>query len=252
MEMLRLSNRLEVSVVAASLDISEATVRRLFAQLEEQGKAIRVIGGVQLAPPYAYDYSYRVAAQHRSREKEAIGRRAAELVEENDRLFLDSGTTVLKLAEALSLRLQSGDLSDLIVLTNSLFLIDALARHCKVILIGGEIRHERRDVCGTVAEKSLAMFHVTKAFLGADAVHVRRGFMTTDDRTAMMSELVVNRADAVYVLADSGKFRATSFMTYGPLTTARCIITDRGLPEKVRAEFVKAGARVEVVPAAPE
>jgi len=245
MEMLRLNNRLDVAGVAASLGVSEATVRRLFARFEEEGKAIRVFGGIQLAPPYAHDYSYRVAASHRSREKEAIGRWAAELVESNDRLFLDSGTTVLKLAEALSLRLQSGSLRDIVVLTNSLFLIDSLARQCKVILIGGEIRHDRRDVCGAVAEKSVAMFHVTKAFLGADAVHIQQGFMTTDERTAKMNELIVARADAVYVLADSHKFHTTSFVAYAPLAAARCIVTDGELSEKVRADFRQAGVSLE-------
>jgi DeoR/GlpR family transcriptional regulator of sugar metabolism len=247
MEMLRLNNRLDVATVAESLEVSEATVRRLFSRFEDEGRAIRVFGGIQLAPPFAHDYSYRVAAAYREREKAAIGNRAMEFVERDDRIFMDSGTTVLKMAEALCLKLQEGSLHNIVVVTNSLFLIDTLAKYCRVILIGGEIRVERRDVCGPVAEKSLSMFHVNKAFLGADAVSRQRGFMATDERTAKMNELIVERADRVFVLADSEKFRTTSFMTFAPLSAASRIFTDSGIEEKVYSECVKSGVNIDRV-----
>ena len=191
MEMLQLNKRLDVKTVAESLGISVATVRRLLARLESDGKVIRTHGGVRLSPHLGTDYSYYLSATHRSREKTLIGRAAAEIVVAGDRLFLDSGTTVLKLAESLSLRLQSGSLTNIVVLTNSLALVEALARWCKVILVGGEVRVERRDVCGPITEETLRQFHVSKAFLGADAVHIRSGFMTTDERTAKMNEIVL-------------------------------------------------------------
>ena len=118
MEMLQSQKRLDVRTVSDTLEISEATARRLFTQMEEEGKILRVHGGVQLAPPLGNDYSYRLSSHHRSREKTAIGRAAADRVLSGDRVFLDSGTTVLKLAEALSLRIQTGLLKDLVVLTN--------------------------------------------------------------------------------------------------------------------------------------
>ena len=143
LEMLHSSKRLGVKSVARSLAISEATARRFFSQLEEEGKVIRVHGGVQLAPQLGNDYSFRVSAAHHQRQKQLIGARAAELVRDNERIFLDSGTTVLKLAETLSLRIQTGVLKNLVVLTNSVTHLETLARWCKVILIGGEIRVER-------------------------------------------------------------------------------------------------------------
>jgi DeoR/GlpR family transcriptional regulator of sugar metabolism len=247
LDMLRVSQRLKVRTVAEGLDISEATVRRLFTRLEEEGKAIRVFGGVQLAPPAAYDYSYRMSAQQRAKEKTEIGNAASQIVESNERLFLDSGTTVLKLAEALSLRIQASSLHNIVVLTNSLTLIETLARYCKVILVGGEIRVERRDVCGTVAEKALMMFHADRAFLGADAIHQARGFMATDERTARMNEVIIERTERIYVLADSSKFHTTSFITYAGLDAAETIFTDGSLEEATVAEFTAAGAHIRRV-----
>lgn len=247
LEMLQHNRQLDVRTVAESLAISEATVRRLFAQLDRDGKVIRTHGGARLAPQMGTGYSYYLSAQHRGREKSAIGRTAAELVFPGDRIFLDSGTTVLKMAEALALRLQSGSPGDIVVLTHSLALAETLARWCKVILVGGEVRVERRDVCGPITEDTLRQFHVTRAFFGADAVNLRHGFMTTDEQTAKMVEIILRRAVHAYVLADSEKFGRSSFCRYAALEDAETIITDGGIPDEVLREFTAAGARIEAV-----
>lgn len=247
LEMLQSRQRLDVRAVSKSLSISEATTRRLFSELERQGKVIRVHGGVQLAPQLGYGYSFRLSAAHRQHEKSLIGAKAAELVHSGEHIFLDSGTTVLRLAEALALRLQTGGLKDLVVLTNSMTHLETLARRCKVILVGGEIRVERLDVCGSLAEANLALFHVNKAFLGADAVSLTGGFMTTDERTAKMNQLVVERSEQVYVLADSSKFGRSSFVRYASLRQVQAVYTDAGIGRETLRRFTEAGARIQIV-----
>ncbi|MEW5814290.1 MAG: DeoR/GlpR family DNA-binding transcription regulator [Spirochaetota bacterium] len=247
LEMLQVNKRLDVKTVAESLEISEATVRRLFAKLEHEEKVIRVHGGVQLAPELGYDYSYRISSLHRSKIKTTIGNHVAETIHDNERIFLDSGTTVLKLAQALSLRIQAGTLKNIVVLTNSLTHIETLAKWCKVILIGGEIRVERRDVCGYIAEKILQMFHVESAFFGADAINLKGGFMTTDERTSKMNEIVIEHADKNYVLADSEKFNKSSFITYAHFNAVDLIYTDKGLRKEVLETFRNAGARIALI-----
>ena len=247
-EMLQDQRRIDVAAASKTLGISEATVRRLFSHAEKQGKVIRVHGGVQLSPLAAHDYSYRTAASFRSRQKTFIGEAAAGFVSDNDRIFLDSGTTVLKLAEALSIRIQTGQLKNLVVLTNSLTHIETLASWCKVILIGGEIRVERRDVCGSIAEKTILMFHVDKAFFGADAVNIPSGFMTTDERTSRISELLTARAAQWYVLVDSQKFDRHSFVSFAPVNEAHAIFTDEEITAEQKQRYQDAGARFQIGP----
>lgn len=248
LELLRLNKRLDVKTVSESFDISEATVRRMFTLLAREGKLIRTHGGVLLAPHLSTDYSYFISASHRNREKTLIGKAAAEIITNGDRLFLDSGTTVLKLAEALSLRLQSGTLSNIVVLTTSLVLVEALARWCKVILVGGEARLERRDLCGPLSEENLRQFHITRAFFGADAIHLRGGFMTTEEWTAKMDEIALKNSNHAYVLADAEKFNRDSFIHYADLGQIELVFTDASLPADVAQEFTNAGARLRIVP----
>jgi len=241
LEMLQVNQKLDVKTVGDALKISEATVRRMFSQLEEEGKVIRTHGGVQLAQELGHNYSFRISAQHKSKEKIAIGNAAAGLVRENDRIFLDSGTTVLRLAEALNVKIQTGELNNVVVLTNSLTHVETIAQKCRVILIGGEIRAERRDVCGSIAEKVLKMFHVDKAFFGADAISLTGGLMATDERTARMNEIVITHAEATYVLADAEKFEKKAFVTYAELDAITSIITDENIDKEVYDRFTENG-----------
>jgi len=78
MEMLQLNKRLGVTTVADTLGVSVATVRRLLARLESDGKVIRTHGGARLSPHLGTDYSYYISSTHRSREKALIGRAAAD------------------------------------------------------------------------------------------------------------------------------------------------------------------------------
>jgi DeoR/GlpR family transcriptional regulator of sugar metabolism len=246
LEMLQLSRRLDVRTVADSLEISEATARRFFSQLEKEGKVIRVHGGVQLAQQLGYDYSFRTQAARMQEQKSLIGARAAELVHDREKIFLDSGTTVLKLAETLSVKLQTGELKDIVVLTNAISHVETVARWCKVILVGGEIRADRLDVCGSVAEKTLMMFHLDRAFFGADAVNMSGGFMTTDERTSTINEIVVERAKRSYVLVDSSKFDKTSFIRYASLEQIDTILTDSGIKREILDRYRDAGARIQI------
>jgi DeoR/GlpR family transcriptional regulator of sugar metabolism len=236
--------RLDIATVVNSLKISEATARRLFTLLENEGKVIRVHGGVRLAPELEYDYSFRRLASSRKEQKSAIGETATEIVKDGDRLFLDSGTTVLRFAEALYQKIQAGELKGISVVTNSLSYIETLSDCCKVILTGGEIRTERRDVCGSVAEKNLSQYHFDKVFLGADAINLKEGFMTSDEKTAEICRIAISNSEQAFVLADSEKFNRKSFVSYADIGNIREIVTDDNLDMKTRKAFENKGIKI--------
>jgi DeoR family transcriptional regulator, fructose operon transcriptional repressor len=246
LELLQTRKRMDVREVASELAVSEATARRLFGRAEQQGKVIRVHGGVQLLSRRDVDYSYGALLTHRSRQKILVGSAAAELVQTNDRIFLDSGTTVLRFAEALAARMETGQIGDVTVLTNGITLVDVLAPFCRVILLGGEVRTERRDVHGVVFEKTIGLFRVNKAFLGVDGIDLERGLLATDERTSRMNEMVIARSDATFILADSEKFDRTSFVSYGPLRAVDAIYTDPDIAPEVLERYAAAGVRVVV------
>lgn len=239
LDALEVRTKLNVPEVTKLVDVSEATARRLFVQLEKEGLVIRTFGGIQLRRSAGASYSFTASASRHTTEKLAIGNRAVQEIASGDHLFLDSGTTVQAMALALARRLEQGGLEDIRVLSNSLILTDMLSPFCKVVLIGGEVRSERRDTCGFVAEEMLKRLHVKKAFLGCDALHFGSGYMTTDERTARMNEIIISNASRVFILADSSKVGEASFVSYGPLECADACIIDSGL-DRERADRLSA------------
>ena len=247
LDALSIEKKMNVSEASALIGTSPATTRRFFSRLANEGSAVRIHGGIQIVPEVKGTYSYVLSNTSRVREKARIAERAKELVSSGDLLFLDSGTTILKLAEALVPSLESGELTDLVVITNSLLNYEKLAEYGKVILVGGEIRLSRRDTFGQLAENALKSLHMHKSFFGADAIHQSRGLMTTDEWTNRMNNIVGKNTEEIYVLADSAKFGKSSLMTYAGLGEVKLIITDDGISEDDLAIYRENGARVEVV-----
>jgi len=247
LELLQFYKRLDIKEVSDRLQISETTARRMCSKLEMNRKVIRTHGAVQLLEIYLNDYSYHNKEMKFLNEKVAIGNYCASLIKSGERIFCDSGTTVYHFVMALVNRVKKGEIHDMVILSNSLANFDPIAEYCKVILIGGEVRLSRFDVCGSVAEEVLNKFHVSKAFLGADTVHSVKGFMTTDERTARMNEIVLADADTSYILTDSSKFEKTSFISYAGPETIHEVVTDWNISEEVRELYTQTGFPLKVL-----
>lgn len=244
LEMLSEMKRIDVKTVVDALKVSEATARRLFADLEKQGRLIRVHGGVQATIEGAPDYSFRLSNVHGVLEKTAIGEEAAKCVNTGDCIYLDSGTTILKMAKALATRLKLEEIRNVSILTNSLPCIESLGEITDVIFSGGIYRPSRRDFCGPLAEKNLTLYRFDKAFLGVDAISSAGDLLTTDDRTAVLNEMVIRNSVESFVLADSSKFNEKAFVAYARMGNMKTtLITDKnlkpGILKKIRGMKVK-------------
>jgi DeoR family transcriptional regulator, fructose operon transcriptional repressor len=247
MELLQTYRRLEISQVADWLEVSETTARRMCTKLESTKKVIRVHGGVQLSEQYINDYSYHNKELHNLHEKVAIGNYCASLIKSGERIFCDSGTTIHQFVLGLVNRIKAGEVGDIVILSNSLANFDPIANYCKVILLGGEVRLSRLDVCGSVAEEVLKKFHITKAFLGADAISTNKGFMTTDERTSQLNEIVLSDAETSYVLVDSSKFDKSSFISYAVPEMIDEVVTDWNLDAAIKTKFEQLGYTIKAV-----
>ena len=245
LELLKRKNTLTLADAMELLGVSESTVRRLFIRLENSGVAVWRYGGIQLLHDSpAVDYLYEQVEGQFVSQKRLIGRQAAQMVENGDVLYLDSGTTMACLCTELAARLATGEITTLTVFTNSLVNLEILGAHMTVNLIGGEYRANRRDFCGYLAEETVSGLHFTKCFLGTDGFHLRYGFTATDFYTARLNELAIGNADQRYVLMDSSKFMAASVVSYSREHTIDGVITDRVPAESLAQRLSELGTQL--------
>lgn len=250
MALLRVSGKVSVSEAMILLGVSESTVRRLFAKLENDGLAARTYKGIRIniVSGMREAYSFERSELCRATEKTEIGERAEALIESGDTLYLDSGTTVLKLCTAMARKCVSAKrggedakyaekYSNVTVFTNSLANLNLLKDHMKVHLIGGEFRAYRQDFCGYLTEEVIKKVHFTKCFVGADGYSVDNGLTASDFDTARINQLVVLGSDKRILLADTSKYKHTSVIHYAQMSQINVIVTNRGLSAEAIAEF---------------
>ncbi|MDD3155134.1 MAG: DeoR/GlpR family DNA-binding transcription regulator [Victivallaceae bacterium] len=240
--MLREKESVTLEEAVKALAVSEATARRLFIKLEQEGQLLRTHGAVRLHQAFLSEYSYRLSESTRAEEKKRIGCCAAQQIQDAENLFLDSGTTVMHFAVAIAKRLQMKELHDVRIVTNSLVCIDLLAELCPVRALGGMVRASRHDICGPVSERELQNYSFDRAILGADAVALNGALMTTDESTAALNALAAMRSCHVMVLCDSSKYNRSALVQYAVAEKERfSFFTDKGLSEQIARRLRELG-----------
>ena len=200
---------------------SEATIRRDLNALAKQGHLSKVHGGAVLAESEFQGKEQDVDTKNllHQEEKERIARYAAGLVEDQDVVFLDAGTTTYRMVEYLKE-------SKAIFVTNGVACAQRLLElGLRGYILGGCLKGGTGAVVGAQALEGLEQYNFTKAFLGINGITISQGFTTPDPEEAAVKRKATQQAYLTYILADSSKFDKVTAAAVIPLEKG-CIITE--------------------------
>jgi DeoR/GlpR family transcriptional regulator of sugar metabolism len=233
-----------VEELAATFDVTASTIRRDLAHLTAEGRLARTYGGAMalLAHP---ESSLRQRLGEAYEATHAIARWAASQVRAGETILLDAGSTVGVLAHELR------RVTPLTVATTGLTALEALADvdEVHVECLGGTLRHLSRGFVGPLTEAALERMSFDRAFLGADGVTADGGICEAELDQTRLKELMVRRADTVYVLAHAAKLGRRPFHSWAQLAGPWTLVTDDDVRPEAVAPFVAAGVDVVVVDA---
>lgn len=210
-----------VTELTKLLDISESTARRDIIALDRAGRLTKVFGGAVLAGPdfVSAEPTVMQKAELNREEKKRIAGYAASLIEPQDFVYLDAGTT-------------TGYMLDFIEKTNATFVTNAVAHAQRiaangmhVLLIGGTLKSSTEAVVGTMAALMLKDYHFTKGFFGTNGVSRAAGFTTPDANEALVKKTAMEQCRKAYILCDHSKFHVVSSVTFASFS-AGTILTD--------------------------
>lgn len=237
-EIVNNGNSARVSELAITFDISESTIRRDLMELQNSGLLLRTHGGA-LSRNTSFEPSYYEQENEYIKEKESIGKMAADLIKDGDTVLLDSGTTVTYIPKYITAK-------NITILTNSVPLIWELSKYedIEIIIIGGSIRTKTKVMVGPLAEMSIKQFCVDKVFLGANGISLQTGLTTPDILEANVKKTMLSISKEKYVVADSSKFEISSFAVVCNLLEINCIITDKNLTQNEAEEYIKHGVNI--------
>ncbi|MEU8827973.1 DeoR/GlpR family DNA-binding transcription regulator [Streptomyces sp. NPDC048636] len=192
---------LPIGEIASRLDISEATARRDITELGRAGRLTRVYGGAVAAPTPDEERPFSEVEVDDLAEKQAVARRAAELVADGDVVLLDIGTTTLQLAKRLRGR-------PVTIVTSNLAVYDELRDdpHITLILLGGQVRANYRSVVGFLTESNIRQLHVGRLFLGASGVLPDGSVLDSTHVEVPVKRAMLEATREVVLLVTTGKF----------------------------------------------
>jgi DeoR/GlpR family transcriptional regulator of sugar metabolism len=228
LEQLLRDEKVQVPVLAELLNVSTETIRRDLERLDKEGKLKKVYGGAVKAGSDSWEPPFEQKTAMNAKEKRAIGKMAASLVENGDSIMLGNGTTTLEIIRYL------GSKKNVTIVTHSTaaMLLAMELFHGRIIFIGGEVNVSQKSANGPLAELMLQHLKVNKAFISAGGVSGIDGITDYDLNEANISRKMMDRADDVIILADHTKMGKTTFAHICGLNEVSVMISDNNCPEE--------------------
>lgn len=210
---------------AELLGVSEMTVRRLVAS---HADVFTYLGGhIVRAASVGADAGYVLAQEEGSHAaaKAAACAHAMKLIEPEDTVFIDCGTTLEHLA-----RLIPEDLP-LTVICYSLGIANLLTIKpaCRLFMLGGLFHPVSASFGGPATAQSLANFGISRAFISAGGVDKRRGVSCSNLHEVPVKQQAMQSAQASYLVVDESKFDRLRPALFARLADFNGVISESGL-----------------------
>lgn len=232
-EKLKKEHRVLSTQLIQDLQVSDDTIRRDLNELEVSGQIRRVHGGAVLHSPIPLLYDSR---EHFQREKKiSIAKKAISLLEDNQTILIDGGTTNMELIAHLPNDLR------LTVLTNSIPIAYQLTEHksIEVILIGGRLFKESKVTVDLEGLQLITNVHADWYFMGMAGITSQRGVSVPDWQEAQVKRAMLQVGSRIAILAISDKLGVLAPYTVCPTTEIHTLITDLDPKDELLADYRK-------------
>ena len=223
-----------VDELMEKFQLSRSTVRRTLIAMEEKNLLKRVRGGAEIVDneEESLPTNFRDIFNEKKEEKIKIAQKAAELIKDNDVIFIDSGSTCYYMIDNIKAK-------NITVVTNGILHIQKLmAMGINTYILGGYAKPEKNLIIGEDIVKKISSMNFDKAVLGTMGIDSRSGFTTMMLEDGEVKKAVIKSSDLCYILADTSKFNVRKFYTYGDFSQATIITNSKVEFEDEKAKII--------------
>lgn len=240
LDLLKENDSVRVTNLSRQFGVSEVTIRTDLEDMEKKGLLSRVHGGAvsSYKPYYSMNLNQRLETNQKA--KVAIAERVAELIQPNDTVMLNAGTTTLLVFRKFPANY------NLSIVTNSISIaLEASGNpNYNVILVGGSVNTKYQFTYGNDAVKQLEKYHADKLILSVDGIDVHQGFTTYYNKEATVAMAMIKQSDCCIVAADRSKFGHSAFAKISDLPVADYIVTNDQLNSELADSLKENGVTV--------
>ncbi|PHR25849.1 MAG: DeoR family transcriptional regulator [Desulfotalea sp.] len=226
-ELLSHEEMIHLADLSRLLGVSEMTSRRYIAELSP---SVRLLGSYAMLPRESAvldQQTYLVDIEtDRNREKKlSIGRAAAALIEENDVIFIDCGTTTPFIAHYISNEL---NFKGICCSLNIFNLLNA-KKNSKILLTGGAFHEKTQVFSSPQALDMIRQLRITKAFVSAAGISQQLGLTCFNQYEIELKREVMKVSQHVYIVADSSKFDQVKMAYFADVDQVDTVITNEDI-----------------------
>ena len=223
-----------IDEIMEKFQLSRSTVRRTLIAMEEKKLLKRVRGGAEAIEEVdaILPMDFQEVFNANKEDKIIIAKKAASLIQDNDVIFIDSGSTCFYMIDYIKAK-------EITVVTNGIMHIQKLmAKGINTYILGGYAKPEKNLIMGEDMVNKISVMNFDKAFLGTMGIDARSGFTTMMLEDGEVKKAVIKSSDKCYILADKSKFNVRKFYTYGDFTEATIITNSEIKFEEGKAKII--------------
>jgi len=207
--------------LSQKLFVSLPTVRRDLAELQRRNQIVRSHGGAKKIQGEHTVAPLNFRRTVNALSKRSLCRAAAELVQDNDIIFIDSSTTTLQMADFL------GEKKGITVITNGIPLATGLVKKgIKTYCTGGEIFENSLAHFGSFAEDFIQRFNIDTVFFSCHGVNPKGMLTDPSLPETQIRKVAIQQSKKTVFLCDETKFSLSTPYNLVSIQDLDCIITD--------------------------
>ncbi len=234
-EIIKSKNGASIKELANLLEVSEMTIRRDLAILEENHVINSVYGAAIYNPEHELKQnenssSYEVTEEQIKQDvqKSKIGTLAASLIEPGDLIVIDTGSTTEMLANHIPDDLEATILCYNANILNSL----RLKANLSLLFAGGRYHPKTQMVESAEGIELINSMRFNKAFISAAGIHESLGVTCVFPYEVATKKAIIKSSIQKILLLDSTKFNQVKPAFFANITDFDLIITDQLIPEE--------------------
>lgn len=243
LEQLNKNGYVKVQELSEMLGVSEVTIRKDLKYLESKKMLHRNHGSASSLATLTVERHIDEKEKLQQEEKIRIAQKAVKLLEENDKIIIASGTTLLAFAQHIKVSFPLSVITSAIKVSLCLF----SDSNIETIQLGGVLRKTAASVVGHFAESILNNIAATKLFIGVDGIDLDYGLTTSNTNEGYLNQQMIRVAQKVIVLTDSTKFGKRGFSKICDFDKVHQIITDTDAPVSYVEALRERGIEVTLV-----
>lgn len=219
-EIMRILEESEIEYLtplAQKIGISESTLRRDLKELSLGGEIELLRGGGVRIRKDNIERGINEKILMNREEKERIASYAAQLIRDNDIIYLDPSSLNCIMVDYIQAE-------NIRVVTNSFEIANRLMdKGMPAILVGGDVKARTSSCIGPFAQQMMQQMRFTKSFIGANGMSLTMGITSHDLRETAIKQIAIANSQTAFFLIDSSKFDNVAMYKVAEITDCTLI-----------------------------